>query len=304
MSDFFSDGWSHFVAAATIVSLIACLGLLYIASRRKPMADDNSTGHVWDENLVELNNPLPLWWVVLFILTVLFSFAYLALYPGAGSMAGTLKWSSAGALQEEERRAVAEMSTIYAKYRSQPAEALAKDGAAMAIGERLFINNCAACHGSNARGSKGYPDLTDGDWLHGGTAEKIAESITKGRTGTMPPMAAAVGSPKDVQDVAQYVLKIAGSPHNAIAAAAGRSKFTTCAACHGLGGEGNLAIGAPNLTDKVWLHGWGEATIVDIVNRGRVNVMPAQGGRLTEDQIHVLTGYVWGLSHKGLPSPK
>ena len=299
MSDFIGGSWSLFVAGATIVSLLAYLLLLYIASQRRPMAADNSTGHVFDEDLVELNNPLPLWWMVLFILTVLFSFLYIAFYPGAGSIAGVLRWSSVGALQEEQRQAVAEMATVYATHRDRPVQELARDRGAMAIGERLFINNCAACHGSNARGSKGYPDLTDADWLYGGAPERIEETITKGRTGVMPPMAAAVGSGSDVRELAHYVLKLAGSPHDSIAAAGGSSKFGLCAACHGPTGQGNPALGAPNLADKVWLHGWGEETIVDVVTRGRVNVMPGQADRLTPDQIHVLTAYVWGLSNRG-----
>ena len=167
----------------------------------------------------------------------------------------------------------------------------------MAIGQRLFLNNCATCHGSDARGSKGFPNLTDADWLHGGTPEKIEETITLGRTGVMPPMAAAVGSAADVRDVANYVLSLSGDPHNADRRRRrGGSKFAACAACHGADGKGNPALGAPNLADKVWLHGWGEDAIVDIVEHGKTSVMPAQAGRLTPEQIHLLASYVWSLS--------
>jgi len=296
MSDFFSTGWSIFIALATLVSLVACLVLLVLASRRKPMADDNSTGHVFDNDLVEMNNPLPLWWVVLFVLTVLFSFAYVYAFPGLGSSPGTLGWTSRGELEADQAKVAASMAKVYAEYAQQPAETLSRDVRAMAIGQRLFINNCSTCHGSDARGSKGFPNLTDGDWLHGGTPEKIEETITLGRTGVMPPMAAAVGSASDVRDLANYVMSLAGDPHNAIAAAAGRKKFTACAACHGPEGKGNPAIGAPNLADKVWLHGWGEAAIVDMIDHGKTSVMPAQGGRLTTAQIHLLASYVWSLS--------
>ena len=164
------------------------------------------------------------------------------------------------------------------------------------IGERLYINNCAACHGSDARGSKGFPNLTDRDWLHGGTPEKIEETITLGRRGAMPPMAAAVGSEQDVRQLAQYVLSLSDSPHDAIAAKYGAAKFAVCAACHGVGGKGNQALGAPNLSDKVWLHGWGDDAIAAIVTAGKVNVMPGQKDRLTPEQIHVLAAYVWSLS--------
>ena len=296
MSDFFSSGWSIFIALATLVSLFACLVLLVFASRRKPMAGDNSTGHVFDEDLVEMNNPLPLWWVVLFVLTVVFSVVYVYVFPGLGSSPGTLGWTSRGELASDQARVAASMAKVYAEYAQQPAEALSRDASAMAIGQRLFINNCATCHGSDARGSKGFPNLTDGDWLHGGTPAKIEETITLGRTGVMPPMAAAVGSAVDVRNVANYVMSLSGDPHNPIAAAAGKAKFAACAACHGIGGKGNAAIGAPNLADKVWLHGWGEQAIVDMIDHGKTNVMPAQGGRLTPAQIHLLASYVWSLS--------
>jgi cytochrome c oxidase cbb3-type subunit 3 len=174
----------------------------------------------------------------------------------------------------------------------------------MAIGERLFINNCSACHGSDAHGSKGFPNLTDTDWLHGGSPEKIEESITLGRQGVMPPIAAAVGTANDAHNVANYVLSLSGSANDSIAAAAGKPKFAVCAACHGADGKGNQAIGAPNLTDKIWLHGWGEDAILAMVNQGKTNVMPAQAGRLTPEQIHVLATYVWSLSQSALPASK
>jgi cytochrome c oxidase cbb3-type subunit 3 len=195
------------------------------------------------------------------------------------------------------------MAPLYAKFTAMPADALAKDTQAMAIGERLFANNCAQCHGADARGSKGFPNLTDGDWLYGGTPEKIAETITNGRAGNMPPMAAAVGSAEDVRNVANYVLSLSGSPHNAVAAQLGKPKFGACAACHGADGKGNPAMGAPNLTDKVWLHGWGEDAVVAMIQNGKVNVMPAQKDRLSAEQIHVLGAYVWSLSQSKGAAP-
>jgi cytochrome c oxidase cbb3-type subunit 3 len=296
MSDFVSSGWSLFVAAVTILGLIFCLVLLAIASKRTVMANDNSTGHTWDVDLREMNNPLPRWWVWLFVITVVFAAVYLALYPGLGTNEGTLKWSSAGQHQAEVEKARAAMAPLYAKFVALPAEALAKDPQAMAIGERLFANNCAGCHGADARGSKGFPNLTDNDWLYGGSHEKIKETITNGRQGVMPPMAAAVGNADDVRNVANYVLSLSGSPHNAVAAQLGKAKFAACAACHGPDGKGNQAMGAPNLTDKVWLHGWGEDAIIAMINGGKTNQMPAQAQRLSAEQIHVLAAYVWNLS--------
>ena len=298
MSDFFSQGWSICIGAVTLLGLLACLVLLFIASRRQVMAADNSTGHVWDEDLREMNNPLPMWWVVMFVLTVVFSLAYLVLYPGLGSAPGSLGWTSRGEYEADQRAAQAEMAPLYARFAALPADKLAAEPQAMAIGERLFINNCATCHGSDARGSKGFPNLTDDDWLHGGTPEKIEETITEGRQGMMPPMAAAIGGPQEIHEVAQYVLSLSGSPHDPTAQF-GKPRFMACAACHGIDGKGNQALGAPNLTDKVWLHGWGEEAIVAMVNNGKLNVMPAQKERLSKAQIHVLASYVWSLSNRG-----
>ena len=297
MSDFFSSGWSIYIAVVTVLGLVACLALLIIAARRRVMAGDNTTGHVWDEDLRELNNPLPRWWMWLFVLTIVFSVGYLVVYPGLGSAPGTFKWTSIGQYQDEVAKARATSAPLFAGFAATAVPELARNPQAMAVGERLFANNCAACHGSDAHGSKGFPNLTDKDWLWGGTPERIKETITEGRQGMMPPMAAAVGSADDVRNVANYVLSLSGSPHNGIAAQLGAAKFAVCAACHGAEGKGNPALGAPNLADKVWLHGWGEDAIIAMVNHGKTNVMPGHGSRLTPEQIHVLTAYVWGLSN-------
>ncbi len=303
MSDFINNGWSIAVAAVTIGGLLACLALLFIAARRRVMASDNTTGHVWDEDLRELNNPLPRWWMWLFILTVVFSGVYLWLYPGLGSAPGSLKWSSVEQHQQEQAQAREATLPMFAAFAKLPAQELARDPRAMAVGERLFANNCATCHGSDARGSKGFPNLTDKDWLYGGTPEKIEETITLGREGTMPPMAAAVGNAQDVRNVANYVLSLSGVSEDSNAAQFGRAKFVACAACHGPDGKGNQAIGAPNLTDNVWLHGWGEAAVMAMINNGKHSVMPAHGSRLTPEQIHVLASYVWGLSNTSPSAP-
>ena len=293
MSDFNSNFWSIFIAAATIIGMVACLVLLWISGKTKAMtANDNTTGHVWDGDLREMNNPLPRWWVWLFIITVLFSAAYLFLYPGLGSHPGKLGWSQKGQYEAEMAKGQQEIAPLYAKFDSMSAEDVTRDPQALAIGERLFLNNCAQCHGSDARGSKGFPNLTDGDWLHGGTPDRVKETITKGRIGAMPPMAAAVGTPDDVKNVAHYVLSLSGSPNDSLRASLGKAKFGACAACHGMDGKGNTAIGAPNLTDDVWLHGYGEAAIIAMINNGKTNQMPAQEGKLSASQIHVLTAYV------------
>ncbi|MDO9095296.1 MAG: cytochrome-c oxidase, cbb3-type subunit III [Rubrivivax sp.] len=296
MSDFFNSGWSWFVAAATVVSLLACLVLLFIASRRQVMADDNTTGHVWDEDLREMNNPLPRWWMWLFVLTVVFAAVYLAFYPGLGSHPGSLKWTSVGQYEAEQAKARTAMEPVYARYVKMSAEELGRDEQAMGIGQRLFLNNCAQCHGSDARGSKGFPNLADNDWLGPNTLEDVKKVIVEGRQGVMPPMGAALGTAEDVKNVAHYVLSLSGSAHNNIAAQLGKAKFGVCAACHGADGKGNPLLGAPNLTDKIWLHGWGEQAIINIINVGKTNAMPAQGRLLTPEQVHVLAGYVLSLS--------
>ncbi|MBV8380838.1 MAG: cytochrome-c oxidase, cbb3-type subunit III [Paucibacter sp.] len=302
MSDFLNHGWSIFIAAVTVAGIAACLALLVIASRRKVMSSDNTTGHVWDGDLREMNNPLPRWWMVLFVLTIVFAGGYLTLYPGLGARAGSLGWSSAGQVQVDLAKQRQTMAPIYARFTGVKAEVLAHDPRAMAIGERLFANNCAGCHGADARGSKGFPNLTDTDWLWGGSPERIEETITKGRVGQMPAIAQYVGTSEDVRNVAHYVMSLSGSPYDSIRAAAGKPKFAICAGCHGMDGKGNQLIGAPNLTDDVWLHGWGEEAIVAIVTNGKTNIMPAHEKRLTPEQIHVLASYVWSLSHQGEPS--
>lgn len=303
MSDFISSAWSWYVISIVVGGLLFCVLVLMGASRHRVIRDskgniDKTTGHVWDEDLRELNNPLPRWWLILFIMTLVFAVAYLAMYPGLGDKQGSLGWSAVGQLKGEMQRASVEQDKIFAKFRPLSVEDLALEPQAKAIGERLFLNNCAACHGSDARGGKGFPNLTDNDWIHGGTPDKLIETISHGRNGQMPVMAAAVGSPEEVRQVANYVLSLSGSGHNSIMAALGRDKFKqACAACHGADGKGNQAIGAPNLADKIWLHGWGEEAIVNIVSKGKLNVMPAQEQRLSADQIKLVASYVWGLSH-------
>jgi cytochrome c oxidase cbb3-type subunit 3 len=305
MSDFTSNFWSFYVGGITFVSILACALLLWFSGKAKAMtATDNTTGHVWDGDLREMNNPLPRWWVWLFVITIVFALGYLAMYPGAGSFKGELGWSSIGQYDKEVATGNKELEPLYAKFDGMTTEQLAADPKAMAIGERLFMNNCAQCHGSDARGSKGFPNLTDKDWLGGSTPDVIKNTILKGRAGNMPPMAAALGGAEDVSAVANYVLSLSNGPHDPVKAALGKTKFVVCAACHGPDGKGNPTVGAPNLTDDIWLHGWGEAAIVAMINNGKVNPMPPQGDKLTTSQVNVLTAYVWGLSNKSTSPAK
>ena len=304
MSDFVHSFWSHYIAWITFAGILACVVLLWLTSRKKLAGSaDNTTGHVWDEDLREMNNPLPLWWVGMFLITIVFALFYLTLYPGLGSSEGSLAWTSQNQYQQEVDQANADVAPLYARFDAMAPEQVALDPQARHIGEHLFLNNCAQCHGSDARGTKGFPNLTDADWLYGGSPEQIRTSITHGRQGNMPPMAAAVGSPEDVKNLAHHVLSLSGSPHDSLRAALGKGKFGACAACHGADGKGNQALGAPNLTDKIWLHGWGEEAIVAMVTQGKLNQMPGQEGRLTPSQIQVLSAYVWGLSQPATRKP-
>ncbi len=309
MSDFTNGFWPWYVAAISVVSILACAILLWLAGRVTVNApagqvNDNTTGHVWDEDLRELNNPLPRWWMWLFVITVVFALAYLAIFPGLGSYKGMIGWSTDREHSEDVGTLSRQVAPLYAAFAAQPVEVLAKDSRALAVGERVFMNNCAQCHGSDARGSKSYPNLTNGNagWLGERTAAHIVQTVTNGRTGMMPPMAAAVGGEQELSELANYVLSLSGSPYNDIKAFRGKAKFTACAACHGIDGKGNKALGAPNLTDDYWLHGWGEAAIVSMIKTGKTNAMPAQSPKLTPDQIHVVAAYVLSLSGSSFPA--
>jgi len=299
MSDFTSSFWPMFITVISVGGVIGCALLLWITSKIKVTSPngDNTNGHVWDENLREMNNPLPRWWVWMFIITIVFSLFYFAAYPAIGTYAGKLGWTQVNQYEQEMEAANKTIAPLYAKFAAMPIDQLATNPEAKAIGERIFMNNCAQCHGSDAHGSRGFPNLTDNDWIHGGSPEKISETLTNGRVGMMPPMAAAVGTEDDVKNVANYVLSLSNSDHDATRAAAGKEKFAVCAACHGADGTGNPAIGAPNLADNIWLHGAGEEAIIKRINEGKVNQMPAQGSKFSPEQIHVLTAYVWGLSN-------
>ncbi len=307
MSDFTADGWGFYVAIATLISIAACGALLHAlgkmrVQRPKPGEQAETTGHVWDGDLAEYNNPLPRWWMWLFWVTIVFSLAYLVLYPGLGKAPGTLGWTSAREYSDEVRTFDAQIEPLYAKYRAMDVKAVAADSAARAMGERLFLNYCAQCHGSDAGGSKGFPSLRDNDWLYGGEPANIHDSIANGRNGIMPPFGGALGD-EGVRNVVAYVRSLSGLPSDNVRAQLGKPVFAqNCAACHGADGKGNQQIGAPNLTDRVWLYGSTEAAITETVTRGRgeasaVTRMPAHKDRLDEGKIQLLAAYVWSLSN-------
>ena len=307
MSDFSSEFWPLYVGIITLVSIIACAILLYNCTT-KPAAKGeqvDTTGHVWDEDLAEWNNPLPRWWMWMFYITIVFSLFYLALYPGLGTFAGVLGWSSQGQYEDEQKEAAALYGPLFTKYLQQDLKLVAADPAATEMGQRLFLTNCAQCHGSDARGGKGYPNLADKDWLYGGEPEMIKTSIANGRNGVMPPLGAAVGGEDGAKDVAHYVLSLSGRTHDELRAVRGKTKFSTiCAGCHGPAGKGNQVVGAPNLTDDIWLYGSTEADIIHMVTNGEgtssssggTSAMPAHKDKLDEAKIHLLAAYVYSLS--------
>ena len=307
MSDFTSDFWAWYVGAITVISVLACAVLLYASTTAQVVKDGqpDTTGHTWDEDLSEWNNPLPRWWMWMFYITIVFGLAYVVLYPGLGNYAGVLGWTSTGQFDDEQKQAAVQYGPMFDKYLQQDIVKVAADPEARAIGQRLFLNNCAQCHGSDAGGGKGFPNLRDNDWLYGGDPETIKASITNGRNGVMPPLGGAMGGDDGVKDVANYVLSLSGRRHDELRAARGKSKFSTiCAACHGPDGKGNKALGSPNLTDDIWLYGGSESTIMETINKGRganmvaagVSTMPAHKDVLGEAKIHVLAAYVYSLS--------
>ncbi len=302
MQEFDSPFWSWYITILTVVSLIG-VALFLLKQRTRKLAPGEKAElmeNKWDGDLVELNNPLPSWWVNLFWITLIFSAAYLVLYPGLGSFKGTLGWTSFGEYDKEVDAAKAKYEPVFNQFMGQPVDQVAASAEARDMGQRLFLTYCSQCHGSDAAGAKGFPNLTDKDWLYGGDGETIKASIANGRAGMMPPMGAAVGGDQGVKEVANYVLSLSGSPHDAQLAAAGQAKFVACAACHGEDGKGNTMMGAPNLTDKTWLYGGSEATIMESINKGRSGNMPAQLQALGEAKVHILAAYVYGLGG-GMP---
>jgi cytochrome c oxidase cbb3-type subunit III len=294
LSEFTSVVWDAYVALLSLVSILACALLLW--SQNVPAPGAKTTGHVWDEDLAEYNNPLPGWWRWLFYLTIIFALLYLVLYPGLGSWRGVLGWSQVGQLERENAQAEKQYGPLYQKFAATEVEVLAKSPEALAVGQKLFLNYCAQCHASDGGGSRGFPNLADRDWLYGGDARTIKATIAGGRNGMMPPFGAALGE-QGVKDVAQYVRSLSGLPADPLRVVFGRELYAqNCVACHGSEGKGSPALGAPNLADKTWLHGSDPVLVMETIAKGRNNQMPAHQGLLTDAKIHLLTAYVLSLS--------
>lgn len=290
-----STGWSLFVIVLVLVNVLGSLWLLWW-TRKGDAAEAETTGHVWDGDLTEYNNPLPRWWLWLFLVTVVFSAAYLVLYPGFGNYAGRLGWSQLR--QHEEQVAAAEQAYAarFARFTDMDIAALSRDAEAMAAARNLFANNCATCHGSDARGAVGFPNLTDNDWLYGGEPGTLEQTIGEGRYGVMPPWGEALGA-SGVEEVIAYTLSLTRSDLPADMVAAGKARFEAmCATCHGADARGNPQFGAPNLADDIWLYGDSPDSLRQTISKGRSNQMPAHLPLLGELKVRMLAAYVMTLS--------
>jgi cytochrome c oxidase cbb3-type subunit 3 len=295
-----SSGWAWFIASITFLSIAGACWLM-IANRRS-VSEAEHTAHVWDQDLTELNNPLPRWWLWLFFLTVIFAVVYLVLYPGSGVYGGLLGWSQQSQHAAEVAAAERAQAATLARYDKLDLPALAHDPEAMATARNIFGNTCAACHGSDARGAVGFPNLTDSDWLHGGSPNDILETITNGRIAVMPPLGPALGE-RGVDELVAYVLTISGRSAPADLAAAGAAKFQmVCIACHGPDAKGNIQIGAPNLTDNIWLYGGSPDSIRATITNGRQNAMPPHLPLIGPERVRLMAAYVMSLSDKSAAS--
>jgi len=298
MSDFTSEFWSWFIIVIVVGGWVWMFYLLR-GNNKVEGEPGVPTGHVWDEDLEELNNPLPRWWLYMFYFTLFFGIGYLALYPGLGSYKGLLGWTEVGEYEAEVAAADAEFGPIFAKFEQTPIAELAGDAAAMKAGERLFVSYCAVCHGSDARGAPGFPNLRDDDWIFGGSPEQIETSISAGRTSNgMIAWEAALGGAEGVDQVAAYVMSLSGRDVDAKLAEEGEAKFAICAGCHMPDGTGNQVLGAPNLTDKIWLYGGSARAIKESIAKGRSGVMPAHSDFLGAAKSHILAAYVYSLSQE------
>lgn len=289
---------SLFIIVLTVANVAGALWLLWW-TRRSPGDGSgvvHTTGHVWDGDLTELNNPLPRWWLWLFILTVMFGGVYLLMYPGLGSYQGTLGWSARAEHAAQSAENAQRIERTLARYAPLDVRDLAKDNAALGVGRNLFLNNCAACHGSDGGGAPGFPNLTDNDWLWGGDPDTVVATISGGRIGMMPPWGVALGA-RGVEDVLHHVFKLQGRTLPTGDETAGSAKFAQlCSACHGADGRGNAAMGTPNLADNIWLHGGAIATVRESIEKGRGGTMPAHAQRLGATRVKLLAAYVLSLS--------
>ncbi len=312
--------WTIWISVISLGTIFGCWWLLkWTLANKTGVAEGEEMGHEFD-GIVELNNQLPKWWTNMFYITIVWAILYLIAYPGLGSFKGVLGWESSNqgmlSLAESEAALALDISEgnmneyattikiaqekfdpIFEEYAKTPVEQLALNDEAVQVGKRLFLQNCAQCHGSDARGQRGFPNLTDNDWLYGGSGDKIKETLINGRRGAMPGWLPSFGE-KGIEEVVAYTLSLSGREVDENLANAGKARFAVCSACHGMDGKGNKMLGAPNLTDNIWLYGGSERALTETLNYGRNGVMPAFNKTLGENKVHVVAAYVYSLSNQ------
>lgn len=291
-----SNPWSWYVILGTVISLLACFWLVAYANRQRASDEEiqEAESHVWDENVRELNNPLPMWWLWLFILTIIWSAFYLIYYPGMGNFAGAGGWSQEQQYADEVAAAEAQYGPMFASFGAMEVSALVNEPAALNIGASLFQNYCSQCHGSSAQGARGFPNLTDDEWLYGGDPEQIEISIVSGRTGVMPPLAGVFASEDALEEMVSYVQAMPEGMDTT--SPAHQQYMTLCIACHGPTGAGVQALGAPSLIDNNWLYGSSPTETRKSIAEGRVGEMPAHDALIGPDRARILAAYVYSLS--------
>jgi len=291
--------WNWFIIILTVVFIAGCIWLISWSARQSPkdLAEDAKMGHIWDGDLEELNRPAPRWWLYLFYVTIVFGVVYLVAYPGLGDFKGVLGWSQHGQYEEEMAAATEKYASVFGQFADKSVIELSSDATALEVGKSLFANYCATCHGSDGRGASGFPNLADNDWLYGGDADAIVVSIANGRAGMMPPMGAALGGDAGIDNMVTYVRSLSDTSIDATMLEASKALFQPiCGACHGPDGKGNPMLGAPNLTDDIWLHGGAPETIRATIVNGRSGQMPAHGELLGEEKVRIVAAYVYSLS--------
>ncbi len=292
-----NTGWSIFIIVVTIANILGCWWLLHWSSKHKAdIADSDTTGHRWDGDLQELNKPLPRWWLILFNITIVFGLVYLVLYPGLGNFEGVYKWTQDKRYQSELQAAEAQREQVFAQFAEMDFDALVREPAALQTGQRIFANHCAMCHGSDARGAPGFPNLRDQDWLYGSDADALHTSIADGRQGVMPPFGSVLGE-QGIWETVAYVQSLSGQNASPGLVEKGKAHYQAlCIACHGPEGRGNQILGAPNLTDDIWLHGGSPDSIAAAISEGRTNRMPPHKELIGEQRVPLVAAYVASLS--------
>lgn len=286
-----SNSWSWFVIILVVANILAMVWLLMASSNADQPNHDDEAPHEWD-GIQELNNPLPRWWYGLFMITIVYSLGYLYFYPGLGNYAGSLGWTQMSQFESNQQANRAKQDQFFANYADLTIPELAQNATAMQSGQRLYLNNCATCHGSAGQGAKGFPRLTDDDWLIDGKPETIYAAIANGRQGMMPSLGI---SRANVVVLAQYIQSFSGVEVTDFVKEKGPSLFQVCTACHGADGKGNPALAAPNLTDDIWMHGSRTEDIEHVIANGVQANMPSFSQLLSENEMRLLAAYVLSI---------